>query len=149
MTMSPAMRRCLLPALALQLALLTACATSASKSIAGKVTADGELVVYEWVSGGKPQCKTIADGHAMMIFKDEAGAAPRFVLYSYPGKSEFATSDLDEFRRRLALIPEDEKVRYYNTCGPGTHQGLDPGVMRTLESDYSSRWIEYVFCVCE
>lgn len=71
----------------------------------------------------------------MMIFYDAftENSVPRYELYVYKDKEIIKTTSLAEFKEKLTLIPAGEKLHYNNTCGGGTHHGLDQSVLENLK----------------
>ena len=111
------------------------CSRASSGNLKGTTTTDGHLIFYEWTAGEETRNAVLRDGHGMMIFYEAFtdNSVPRFELYVFQEKKIIETTNLSEFKEKLALIPAGEKLYYFNTCAGGTHHGLDRSVLESIK----------------
>ncbi len=127
----------------------------------GSVTADGGLVVFDWLPGEGVKGRrsvVLRDGYGMMMFYNAyaENSVVRYELYTYKTKEVFKTTSPAEFKEKLADIGKGQKLHYYNTCAGGTHHALDLSVLEGIKSFCKDRGVVFqkgddeviVVCMC-
>ncbi len=125
-----------------------------------KTTGDGRVIVHEWVTteGGRKAHEAILGGkYGLMVFWDERSKKPpRFEFFMADPPQVIRTTSLARLKEGLGRISRGERLHYYNTCGGGTHSGLDPAVIEEIKAECARRGIQfqegddklYIICTC-
>ena len=135
--------------------------TAAPRGLKGSVNAEGHLVFFEWTThegGERHRYAALRDDYGMMIFYDASAEnrAARFELYCFDDKRIYETQRFDEFKAALGRIRPGRRLHYYNTCGGGTHHGLDGRYVEEIKELCRAEGIVfqrgddkvYVICTC-
>jgi hypothetical protein len=125
-----------------------------------KTTSDQRVILYEWLPGGHGEARNAVLGgdYGLMVFYDAFSEAPRprFCLYVNETASVVQTASVEQFKKELGRIPAGQTLHYYNTCGGGTHHGLNPAVLEDLQEHCAMKDVTFqkgdaelfTICVC-
>jgi len=92
------------------------------------------------------------EGYGMMIFCEDYSSerefpTARFKLFAYNRGMLVNTTDMAQLKRAISHIPAGETILLINTCGGGTHHGMNPDVLDEIEDFCRRKGVKFMYAV--
>ncbi len=92
--------------------------------------------------------EVLKEGYGMMIYcysPERLCFDARFKLFAHDRGMLADTTDMAQLKRAISQIPAGETILLINTCGGGTHFGLDPAVLDEIADFCQRRGVKFMY----
>ena len=109
-------------------------------------------------AGTRRRYQVLKEGYGMMIFCEDYSPerefpTARFKLFAHNRGMLADTTDMARLKRAISQLPAGETILLIDTCGGGTHYGMNPDLLDEIKDFCQRRGVKFMhanglICTC-